>query len=60
LNQRLTQGRRSEWGRRWNERIFTAIGTCRKQGRSAWQFLQEAIAAHYFHTPMPSLIPQTS
>jgi len=60
LNQRLTQGRRSEWGRRWNERIFTAIGTCRKQGRSAWQFLQEAISAHYFHTPMPSLIPQTS
>jgi len=59
LNQRLTQGSRSEWGRQWNERIFTVIGTCRKQGRSAWQFLQEAVSAHYFHTPMPSLIPQT-
>lgn len=59
LNQRLTQGSRSAWGRQWNERIFTVIGTCRKQGRSAWQFLQEAVSAHYFHTPMPSLIPQT-
>ena len=59
LNQRLTQGSRSEWGRQWNERIFTVLGTCRKQGRSAWQFLQDAVSAHYFHTPMPSLIPQT-
>lgn len=59
LNQRLTQGSRSEWGRQWNERIFTVLGTCRKQGRSAWQFLQEAVSSHYLHTPMPSLIPQT-
>lgn len=59
LNQRLTQGSRSSWGRQWNERVFTVIGTCHKQGRSAWQFLQEAVSAHYFHTPMPSLIPQT-
>lgn len=58
LNQRLTQGSRSPWGRQWNERIFTVIGTCRKQGRSTWQFLQDALSAHYFHTPMPSLIPQ--
>lgn len=59
LSQRLSQGSRSPWGRQWNERIFTVIGSCRKQGRSAWQFLQEAVSAHYFHTPMPSLIPQT-
>jgi hypothetical protein len=65
LNQRLTQGSRSEMGlrrmlrSRWNERIFTVIGTCRKQGRSAWQFLCDTISAHYFHTSMPSLIPQT-
>jgi len=59
LNRRLTQGSRSLWGRQWNERIFTVIGTCRKQGRSAWQFLQETVSAHYFHTQRPSLIPQT-
>ena len=60
LNQRLTQGSRSEKGRRWNERIFTVLGTCRKQGRSAWQFIREALSAHYFSTPMPSLVPQTT
>ena len=59
LSQRLSQGSRSEWGRRWNERIFTVLGTCRKQGRSTWQFIQDAVSSHYFHTPMPSLIPQT-
>lgn len=59
LNQRLTQGSRSEMGRRWNERIFTVVGTCRKQGRSAWQFLCDTVSAHYCHMPMPSLIPQT-
>lgn len=57
LNQRLTQGSRSAWGRQWNERIFTVLGTCRKQGRSAWQFLQQAVTAHYFKTPTPSLVP---
>jgi transposase len=57
IDQRLTQGSRSEWGRKWNERIFTVVGTYRKQGRSAWQFIQDAINAHYFYTPTPSLVP---
>jgi transposase len=56
IDQRLTQGSRSEWGRKWNERIFTVVGTCHKQGRSAWQFIQDAITAHYFHKPTPSLL----
>lgn len=58
LDQRLTQGSRSDKGRRWTERIFTVLDTCRKQNRSAWKFIQAALSAHYFHTPMPSLIPQ--
>jgi len=29
-----------------------------KQGRSSWQFLQNAIYAHYFQTSTPSLLPQ--
>jgi len=57
IDRRITQGSRSEMGRQWGSRIWTVLGTCRKQGRSAWQFLQEAVSAHYFQTPTPSLLP---
>lgn len=60
IDRRITQGSRSPMGRQWNERIWTVLGTCRKQSRSAWQFLQNALSAHYFQTPTPSLIPQTA
>jgi len=58
IDRRITQGSRSRMGRQWNARIWTVLGTCRKQGRSAWQFLQNALSAHYFQTPTPSLLPQ--
>ena len=29
-------------------------------GRSAWQFLQNALSAHHFQTPAPSLLPQAT
>ncbi len=57
IDRRITQGSRSLTGRQWNARIWTVLGTCRKQGRSAWQFLQDALSAHYFHAPAPSLLP---
>lgn len=60
IDRRITQGSRSLMGRQWNARIWTVLGTCRKQGRSAWQFLQNALSAHHFQTPAPSLLPQTT
>jgi transposase len=60
IDRRITQGSRSRMGREWNARIWTVLGTCRKQGRSAWQFLQNALSAHHFQTPAPSLLPQTA
>ncbi|RLC07474.1 MAG: IS66 family transposase [Deltaproteobacteria bacterium] len=60
IDRRITQGSRSQMGREWNARIWTVLGTCRKQGRSAWHFLQDALSAHHFQTPAPSLLPQTS
>jgi len=60
IDRRITQGSRSPMGRQWNARIWTVLGTCRKQGRSAWQFLQDALSAHYFQTPTPSLLPQAT
>ena len=57
IDRRITQGTRSAMGREWSARIWTVLATCRKQGRSAWQFLQQAVSAHYFQTPTPTLIP---
>lgn len=54
---RQTQGTRSAWGREWTGRILTVLATCRKQHRSAWQFLLQAIEAHQGHLPYPSLLP---
>ena len=58
IDRRITQGSRSLMGRQWNARIWTVLDTCRKQERSAWRFLQNALSAHYFQTPTPSLVPQ--
>ena len=58
IDRKITQGSRSLMGRQWNARIWTVLATCRKQGRSAWQFLHDGLSAKYFHTPMPSLLPQ--
>jgi len=60
IDRKITQGSRSEMGRQWNGRIWTVLDTCRKQGRSSWQFLRNAISAYYFQTQTstPSLLPQ--
>ncbi len=59
IDRRITQGSRSEMGRQWNARIWTVLSTCRKQGRSAWRFLQNALSADHFQTQAPSLLPHT-
>jgi hypothetical protein len=45
-------------GRQWNGRIWTVPDTRRKQGHSAWEFLENAICARYFQSSTPSLLPQ--
>lgn len=54
---RQTQGTRSAWGRNWCSRILSVIATCRKQDRSAWLFLLQAINAQNFSADFPSLLP---
>ena len=60
IDRRITQGSRSLMGRQWNARIWTVLATCRKQGRSSWQFIQNALSAYYFQTPTPSLLHQAN
>jgi transposase len=60
IHRRLTQGTRSEDGRRWCERIWTVIQTCGQQRRSVFEFLCAAVTAHFRSEPAPSLVPDTS
>ncbi len=57
IDRRITQGTRSERGQRWCERIWTAIATCTQQGRSVFEYLHEAVSAHFNDQPIPSLVP---
>jgi transposase len=57
IDRLVTQGTRSERGRHWNERIWTAIATCTQQGRSVFEYLCQSIDAHFTRKPPPSLLP---
>lgn len=57
IDRHITQGTRSENGQRWCERIWTVVATCAQQGRSALQFLTEAVTAWVQGAPPPSLLP---
>jgi len=57
IDRRITQGTRSLRGQRWCERIWTAIATCTQQGRSVFEYLREAVSAHFNDQPIPSLVP---
>jgi transposase len=56
IDRKITQGTRSERGRRWCERIWTVLATCVQQGRSAFQFLYQSIVAHFSDHAPPSLL----
>ena len=56
LDRRVTQGTRSERGQRYHERMWSAIATCTKQGRSFFNFLHESITATLAGQAPPSLL----
>jgi transposase len=57
IDRHITQGTRSENGRRWCERIWTVIATCAQQGREVFQFLLDSVQAYLSGTSPPSLLP---
>ena len=57
IDRHITQGTRSEKGRRWCERIWTVIATCAQQGRAVFQFLLDSVQAHFCGASPPSLLP---
>jgi len=56
IDRRITQGTRSESGQRYHERMWTAIATCKKQGRNFFEYLHTSIQAQLTGDPAPSLI----
>jgi transposase len=56
IDRHITQGTRSEGGRRFCERMWTAIATCCQQGRSVYSFLREAVGNWFEGEPAPSLL----
>src|SRR3954453_15068253 len=56
IDRHITQGTRSEGGRRFCERIWTVIATCVQQGRSVYRFLREAVGNWFQGEPAPSLL----
>jgi hypothetical protein len=57
IDRRITQGTRSESGRRWNERIWTVIATLTQQGRCIFTYLRDALHAVFNHQHLPTLLP---
>ena len=51
------KAREATQGREANERLWTIIGTCALQGRSAYHFILHAVHAYFYDKPAPSLLP---
>ena len=56
IDRHITQGTRSDMGQRANERLWTVIATCARQGRSAFDFIFQAVQAFFQNTQPPSLL----
>jgi transposase len=54
---KLSFGTQSAAGSRFVETLLTVIETCRQQKRPVFEYLAQALAAHFSHQPSPTLIP---
>jgi hypothetical protein len=57
IDRHVSQGTRGEAGRKTAERLWTVVATCQLQGRSAFNFILEAVHAYFHGEPSPSLVP---
>lgn len=57
IDRHITQGTRSAKGRQTCQRLWTVIATCALQGRSAFEFILQAVSASFRDQPFASLLP---
>ena len=55
---KLSFGTQSAAGSRFVETMLTTIETCRQQNRSVFDFVIQAVTAHFAHQKPPSLLPR--
>ena len=55
---KLPFGTQSARGSRFVETILTVVETCRQQSRNVFDFIGEAVHAHFARQPAPSLLPR--
>lgn len=60
IDRHITQGTRSEKGRKNCERLWTVLATCALQGRSAYEFIKKAVEAYLHNKTPPSLLPSVA
>lgn len=53
----VTQGSRSESGNEWNERFWTIMTTCRRQGLNVMNFLRTSLYNFLYGLSPPTLVP---
>jgi len=56
IDRYVTQGTRSAKGREANQGLWAVIGTCALQGRSAFNFILQAVHDFFYDEPAPSLL----
>src|ERR1035437_5466067 len=57
IDRYVTQGTRSQKGRDYSQRAWTAVATCAQQARSVYHFFGAVVAAAFNGSPIPSLLP---
>ena len=56
IDRKITQGTRSDWGSRWQERIWSVLSTCAQSGKNVLAFLRNAVVALLEGTNAPKLL----
>jgi len=55
IDRKITQGTRSDWGTRWQERLWSVLATCEQRGVNVMSFLQSCIHSFLHGNAPPSL-----
>jgi transposase len=56
IDRKITQGTRSDWGNRWQERIWSVLSTCAQSGTNVLSFLRNAMDAWLEGSKAPKLL----
>jgi len=56
IDRKVTQGTRSDWGNRWQERIWSVLATCGQQGINVMSFLNSCVESFLHGLAPPSLL----